>query len=188
MIVEDIRSDTPDAQIIVAGDFNARSPAWGDKRRNDRGNPLKMWMDGLGLQLLNRGSTCVRPQEGSVLDITMAFPSAAQGAGWRVVLDMREETLSDHCYIEVVMGTARQPVLRPSMGGARYGPSLKLTRRGLRPHFWRSRGASGRERRGETSTKRWNGYGTAYSASAMTRCLGSSPTPLVELRIGGWTS
>jgi len=126
VIVEDIRSDTPDAQIIVAGNFNARSPAWGDKRRNDRGNPLKMWMDGLGLQLLNRGSTCVRPQGGSVVDITMAFPSAAQGAGWRVVLDMREETLSDHYYIEVVMGTARQPVLRPSTGGSKIWALTKI--------------------------------------------------------------
>jgi len=64
VIVDDIRRDAPDALIIMAGDFNARSPAWGDTRRNLKGQPLEDWMSGHGLSSLNvgRASTCVRPQ------------------------------------------------------------------------------------------------------------------------------
>jgi len=34
--VEDIRSDTPDAQIIIGGDFNAKFPTWGERQRQGR--------------------------------------------------------------------------------------------------------------------------------------------------------
>jgi len=40
-VVDDIFRGTPNALMIVAGDFNARSPAWGDTRRNPRGHPLE---------------------------------------------------------------------------------------------------------------------------------------------------
>jgi len=129
VIADDIRRDTPDALIIVAGDFNARSPAWGDTRRNPRGQPLEDWMSGHGLGLLNTGhaSTCVRPQGESVIDITMASPSAAHRvSSWRVIEDLRGETLSDHQYIEVVLGTARQPVQRPPSGGEKRWALTKL--------------------------------------------------------------
>jgi len=52
------------------------------------------------------------------VDITMVSPSAAQRVScWRVVEDMRGETLSDHLYIEVVVGTTRQQVHRSSTEG-----------------------------------------------------------------------
>lgn len=41
VIADDIRRDTPDALIIIAGDFNARTPAWGDRHRNPRELPLE---------------------------------------------------------------------------------------------------------------------------------------------------
>jgi len=74
------------------------------------------------LKLLNEGraSTCVRPRGEFIVDITMASPSAAHRvSNWRVVEDMRGETLSDHQYIEVVLGTTRQQVRRSSTGGGR---------------------------------------------------------------------
>jgi len=113
----------------VAGDFNARSPAWGDTRRNSRGQSLEDWMGGHGLSLLNVGrvSTCVRPQGESVIDITMASPSAAHKvSSWRVVDDLRGETLSDHRYIEIVLGTACQQVRRPTSGGEKRWVLTKL--------------------------------------------------------------
>lgn len=74
-------------------------------------------MDSLSLTILNRGqaSTCVRPQEESIVDITIDFQGVAQlVTGWRVLEDV--ETLSDHLYIKMVLGTARQSVLRPPRG------------------------------------------------------------------------
>lgn len=60
MIADDIRCDTSDALIIIVGDFNARSPALGNRHRNSRGLPLEGWMDGHGL-VLHKGriNTCV---------------------------------------------------------------------------------------------------------------------------------
>jgi len=46
-------------------------------------------------------------------------------SGWRVVGDSRGETLSDHQYIEFVLGTTRQQVRRPPRGGA---PRWALTK------------------------------------------------------------
>lgn len=74
-------------------------------------------MGGHGLVLLNKGraSTCVRPQKKSIVDITMVSPSAARGVSrWHVVDDLRGETLSDHRYVEVVLGTACQSTSRLS--------------------------------------------------------------------------
>lgn len=54
------------------------------------------------------------------MDIMMASPSAVHKvSSWRVVQDMRGETLSDHLYIEMVLGTARQVVHRPSDKGSK---------------------------------------------------------------------
>jgi len=36
VVVSDIMRDIPDAPLIVAGDFNAKSPAWGESRRDSR--------------------------------------------------------------------------------------------------------------------------------------------------------
>jgi len=77
VIVEDIRSDIPDAQIIIAGDFNAKSLTWGERHHNAKGGSLVEWTSGLGLKILNdprgRVSTCVQSQGESIVDITMAL-------------------------------------------------------------------------------------------------------------------
>jgi hypothetical protein len=44
-------------QVLILGDFNARSSQWGNTRTNARGRMLSNWAAGLGLLLTNRGST-----------------------------------------------------------------------------------------------------------------------------------
>ena len=86
--------------VIVLGDFNARSRAWGDARDDIRGETVLEWSAGLDLRLQNRGSvsTCVRWQGESIVDLTWATPAAARiVSGWRVAEEA--ETLSDHRHI-----------------------------------------------------------------------------------------
>ncbi|XP_033315465.1 uncharacterized protein LOC117213886 [Bombus bifarius] len=44
-------------QVLVLGDFNAHFTEWGNARTNARGRTLSNWAAGLGLLLVNRGST-----------------------------------------------------------------------------------------------------------------------------------
>ncbi|XP_033362901.1 uncharacterized protein LOC117241009 [Bombus vosnesenskii] len=44
-------------QVLVLGDFNAHSTEWANARTNARGRTLSNWAAGLGLLLVNRGST-----------------------------------------------------------------------------------------------------------------------------------
>jgi len=112
-----IREHAP-SSIIVAGDFNAHSRAWGSRRTDLRGGILEGWAASLGLHLLNEGtaSTCVRPQGESVVDLTWATaPAAARVVKWQVVGELTD---TDHRYIEVVLGsspaqTARRRLPRP---------------------------------------------------------------------------
>lgn len=86
--------------LIVAGDFNAKSRAWGSSVTDPRGVALLEWAAAHDLSPLNRGSefTCVRMGGGSVIDITFAESSVAPRVqGWEVLTEV--ETLSDHRYI-----------------------------------------------------------------------------------------
>ncbi|XP_072750509.1 uncharacterized protein [Anoplolepis gracilipes] len=95
-----IRSILPQ-EVVVAGDFNARAQAWGDRLTTPKGEVLLDWIGALGLCLLNTGNepTCDRLLRGaSIVDLTMITPSAARlNCSWGVV---DQETLSDHRYIE----------------------------------------------------------------------------------------
>ncbi|XP_033317575.1 uncharacterized protein LOC117215308, partial [Bombus bifarius] len=87
-------------QVLVLGDFNAHSTEWGNARTNASGRMLSNWAAGLGLLLVNRGSTstCVTCRGSSIVDITWASPEAfRRKSGWRVAEGV--ETLSDHLYI-----------------------------------------------------------------------------------------
>jgi hypothetical protein len=87
-------------QVLILGDFNARSSQWGDTRTNARGRMLSDWAAGLGLLLTNRGSTstCVAWRGSSVVDITWTTASLHRRIrNWRVAEEV--ETLSDHLYI-----------------------------------------------------------------------------------------
>lgn len=86
--------------VIVLGDFNAKSKAWGSPATNARGELVEDWAIEQGLILLNRGSvqTCVRKNGGSIVDLSFASPALARTVqDWHVIEEV--ETLSDHRYI-----------------------------------------------------------------------------------------
>ncbi|XP_050490232.1 uncharacterized protein LOC126873433 [Bombus huntii] len=94
-------------QVLVLGDFNAHSTEWGNARTNARGHALTNWAAGLGLLLVNGGSTstCVAWRGSSIVDITWASPDAFRRvSGWRVAEGV--ETLSDHLYIFMEVDTS----------------------------------------------------------------------------------
>ncbi|XP_043264138.1 uncharacterized protein LOC122404266 [Colletes gigas] len=93
--------------VLVLGDFNAKSVAWGSPRTTVRGGILGDWAAGLDLRLLNRGSehTCVRRYGGSIVDVGFSTPNAVRMvSGWQVVPGA--ETLSDHRYIRMEVSAA----------------------------------------------------------------------------------
>ncbi|CAG4914405.1 unnamed protein product [Colias eurytheme] len=105
-------------QIIIAGDLNAKSAAWGSSASNARGDVLLEWLAAQNLVPLNLGTehTCVRMQGGSVVDVTFASPTlAGRVRNWRVLSEV--ETLSDHKYISFevhpMTGPARNICLAP---------------------------------------------------------------------------
>ncbi|XP_028176346.1 uncharacterized protein LOC114364398 [Ostrinia furnacalis] len=86
--------------VIVAGDLNAKSVAWGSRITDLRGELLEDWLLANGLVVLNQGTaeTCVRMQGGSVVDVTFASPALARRVqSWEVLEEV--ETLSDHKYV-----------------------------------------------------------------------------------------
>ncbi|CAH2207588.1 jg5424 [Pararge aegeria aegeria] len=87
-------------RVLVAGDLNAKSVAWGCPATDPRGRELEEWAMATGLTVLNRGSvnTCVRQQGGSIVDVTFADAALARRVrGWKVLENV--ETLSDHRYL-----------------------------------------------------------------------------------------
>lgn len=92
--------------VIVAGDFNAHSRAWGCRTADVRGAFLERWAIATGVTLLNTGSvpTCVRPQGQSIVDLTFASPAVARRVtGWRVCEEV--ETMSAHRYVRFDIST-----------------------------------------------------------------------------------
>lgn len=132
---EIVRDIPPANPLIIAGDFNAKSPAWGKSRQDARGITLVRWVNSLGLHVLNEGraSTCVRPQGESIVDITIGSEGAKRIVrGWRVVGDSRGETLSNHQYIEFILDATPHQVNQPPRGGGGLhvdGPSQRWTLR-----------------------------------------------------------
>ncbi|XP_052749771.1 uncharacterized protein LOC128200421 [Galleria mellonella] len=88
--------------VMVLGDLNARSMAWGDRVTTARGKLLEDWAIAAGLVVLNHGSaaTCVRFNGESIVDISLASSTIAHRVrGWRVMAEV--ETMSDHRYIRL---------------------------------------------------------------------------------------
>jgi hypothetical protein len=76
-------------QVLILGDFNARSSQLGDTHTNTRGRMLSDWAAGLG----GSTSTCVAWRGSSVVDIRWTTASLHRRIRNTV------ETLSDHLYI-----------------------------------------------------------------------------------------
>ncbi|XP_052740751.1 uncharacterized protein LOC128198597 [Bicyclus anynana] len=87
--------------VIVAGDFNAKSPWWGCKAEEERGSKVVESIAEMGLHVLNEGSTPTfytirngKPYT-SIPDITFCTDNLLRKIkGWRV--DLNFVTLSDH--------------------------------------------------------------------------------------------
>lgn len=66
-----IRAILLSISVLVTGDFNARSAAWGDWVDNQRGEDLSALLDSLGLVIANEGSTPTFTRgAGSIVDVT----------------------------------------------------------------------------------------------------------------------
>ncbi|XP_041986937.1 uncharacterized protein LOC121738768 [Aricia agestis] len=118
--------------VVVAGDFNAKSPLWGSPAANARGRLLEDWLATTGLVLANRGasSTCVRRQGESIVDLTLVSPAIAPHiTEWQVL--SRTETLSDHLYIRFVVSAHSTEPGRTFTPGAGPRWSLKKLDRDL---------------------------------------------------------
>lgn len=87
-------------EMLIAGDFNAKSTMWGFPRTTARGDVVMDWAASMDIRLVNRGSeaTCVRWNRNSIVDLMWASSLMARKIkGWRVRTDV--EFLSDHLYI-----------------------------------------------------------------------------------------
>ncbi|XP_053990150.1 uncharacterized protein LOC128882548 [Hylaeus volcanicus] len=102
--------------VLVLGDFNSKSQAWGSPETDARGREVLDWAAGLELCLLNTGSVdmYVRWNGGSIVNLSWATPAAARRiSGWRVAVEA--ESLSDHRYVVLGLSAGRnaQPRRRP---------------------------------------------------------------------------
>lgn len=96
--------------VIVAGDFNSKSPEWGSPKEDKRGKWLADLAASLGLIVCNDGRkpTFVRGSSESHIDLTfISQSSAGRVSGWEV---LEEESLSLHRYISFsVDATSNRP-------------------------------------------------------------------------------
>lgn len=85
--------------IIIAGDLNAKSSAWGSARTDRKGNIWEEVFHALQISPINTGSqpTFVRGACGTIIDVTAVSDTLVDKVvDWSV---LGEETLSDHMYI-----------------------------------------------------------------------------------------
>lgn len=86
--------------LIVAGDFNARSASWSDRLTNHRGDVFSTFADSLGLIVANVGRELTFFGQGmeSCVDVTFTSESAARRIReWTVWTDV--ENMSDHHHL-----------------------------------------------------------------------------------------
>lgn len=115
----DIRARAnPDVGVIVAGDFNAKSPSWGSDTCDARGQVLERFAASVNLWPVNSGSvpTFSVGDRSSVIDVTLA--NLIRGSSirdWRVRDDLYSD--SDHRYIQFSISPSVQASRRPEAHG-----------------------------------------------------------------------
>lgn len=118
------RRDNPEAVLIIAGDFNAKSSKWGLDTRNQHGSTLERFSSLLLLWSMKVGSvpTFAIRERSSVINITFArLPTGISIRDWRVRDDLNSN--SDHRFIQFAMytstpgGSAENP-WHPTVGQA----------------------------------------------------------------------
>lgn len=87
------------SKIIIAGDFNAKSPEWGAPSEDQKGQLVTEWAATLNLGVANCGTTPTfeRGQQKSFIDLTLYSEDLSRNVKEWKVLD--EETASYHNYI-----------------------------------------------------------------------------------------
>jgi hypothetical protein len=108
--LEDLRSciRNSSTEVLLAGDFNSKSPTWGSRTEDRRGRALAELLAECDLVVQNQGeeATFVGGRGESVIDITCASTGLAQKiSGWRVNDNV---TLSDHRPITFQIGAREQ--------------------------------------------------------------------------------
>ncbi|VVC35249.1 Endonuclease/exonuclease/phosphatase,Reverse transcriptase domain,Zinc finger, CCHC-type, partial [Cinara cedri] len=96
---DSVRRLDPGTDVLVAGDFNAKSHEWGSAVEDGRGSALADLVASLGLVSANVGSKPTFQRRGaqSVIDVTFASASlASRIRGWEVLDDFTD---SDHKYV-----------------------------------------------------------------------------------------
>lgn len=91
--------------VVVAGDFNAKSPLWGSKETNTRDEVLEQWAESCGLIPLcaSGGPTFDTNGRTSVIDFAMVSP--ALGRRWSGSEVLRGVySASDHLYVRHNIG------------------------------------------------------------------------------------
>lgn len=91
-------------ETIITGDLNSKSPEWGAKREDRRGNTLTQWMAANNMVVQNKGNspTFERGEASSHIDITCVTEGLAKYVDkWEV---LQQETLSDHKYLYTELG------------------------------------------------------------------------------------
>ncbi|XP_057324212.1 uncharacterized protein LOC130666906 [Microplitis mediator] len=95
-------------EIVIGGDFNAKSIDWGMEWTDTRGTELLDMMAGLDLVIVNKGNTATFRTvgtRGSIIDLTFATQRiAAVISDWAV---LEEFTASDHQYISYTVHDLR---------------------------------------------------------------------------------
>lgn len=86
---------------IITGDFNSKSPAWGESRLDKRGKMVSELIAANNFLLLNKGNepTFRRGASSSIIDLSIATSDIAGKVTKWGVLDIA--SLSDHMYIEI---------------------------------------------------------------------------------------
>lgn len=99
------------------GDFNGKSPEWGDHRFDRRGGLVSQLLARWQFTVANTGGspTFLSGEARSVIDLTFSTEGLAQRIKNWEVLD--EETLSDHRYISFEMAQVRGVHARPKPSG-----------------------------------------------------------------------
>lgn len=101
-----IRQTPPDVDVIVAGDFNAKSYSWGSAREDAKSQALAELAVELDLQIVISGDTPTfrRWNSQSVIDVTYVRLGRLVVEDWRVLYI---DSASDHNYIRFTL-TANQ--------------------------------------------------------------------------------
>lgn len=101
--------------VLLAGDFNARSPLWGCNSTTSNAEYLWELMAALDMRLINNCDvpTCVRPQGSSVVDLVWTTAGLRDRIrAWRVLDEL--ESLSDHRYLEYEIHPTTKGPVQPS--------------------------------------------------------------------------